>query len=282
MKLTGFYINILRAEGNHPLARWYVSRLSVFLVVNFLIAAFILTSYVIIQLNQFQTSEALLEENFELRAQLQDIDQELQNIEHRLDLIQLYTLQIQMAGTGPWSKRVVSHTGFNLNPMHVVERLSSLKSRMLLIEPSLQDAATQAADVQAQFMVIPKIWPSNGIFTSPYGWRRSPISGRRKFHAGLDIAGPHGTPIYAPSAGLVITKERKSGYGRTLEIDHGYGVISRYAHNQSIQVKLGDYVEIGQLIAKVGSSGQVTGPHLHFEVLINGIPVDPAQYLPKR
>ena len=282
MKTDGFYINIVSASGNRSLFRLYFSRMAVVLLGVFLLSVIGLVGYIIEQLTQYQTSEALLVENFELRGQLQDIDQELQNIENRLDLLQLYTLQIQMGGSGPWERYTSNASGpaLYLNPQRVVERLSSLRARLFLIEPSLQDAATRAADLQAQFMVIPKLWPCNGIFTSPFGWRRSPITGRRKFHSGIDIAAPHGTPIYAPSKGIVVTKERKTGYGRTLEIDHGHGVVSRYAHNQSIHVKLGDYVEVGQLVSTVGSTGQVTGPHLHFEVLINGIPVDPAQYLP--
>lgn len=281
MKSDGFYINVVTASGNRSLFRWYFSRVAVVLLFVLFLSLTALLAYVIEQLTQYQTSEALLVENFELRAQLQDIDHELQSIENRLDLLQLYTLQIQM-GSGPWERysRANSGPALHLNPQKVVERLSSLRSRLFLIEPSLQDAATRAADQQAQFMVIPKLWPCNGIFTSPFGWRRSPITGRRKFHAGIDIAAPHGTPIHAPSKGVVVTKERRTGYGRTLEIDHGHGVVSRYAHNQSILVKLGDYVEVGQLVSTVGSTGQVTGPHLHFEVLINGIPVDPAQYLP--
>ena len=97
----------------------------------------------------------------------------------------------------------------------------------------------------------------------------------------IDVAAPRGTPVYAVSAGLVHTARYNSGYGRIVVIDHGFGIRSRYAHNSSLLVRKGERVEAGQLIATVGSTGQSTGPHLHFELLIDGQAVDPLDYLPR-
>ena len=100
-------------------------------------------------------------------------------------------------------------------------------------------------------------------------------------HAGIDIAAPRGTPIYAVSPGVVDAARYNSGYGRIVVLDHGFGIKTRYAHNSSLLVSKGDLVEAGQLIATVGSTGQSTGPHLHFELLIDGKAVDPLDYLPR-
>ncbi len=116
-------------------------------------------------------------------------------------------------------------------------------------------------------------WPSEGTFTSPYGrrWGRN--------HNGIDIAAKPGTPIYAPAMGTVTYSDTRSGYGNYVMIDHGNGYVTTYAHMTQRNVKEGDVVLQGDLIGTVGSTGRVTGPHLHFEILLNGKYVDPMQYI---
>jgi len=117
--------------------------------------------------------------------------------------------------------------------------------------------------------------------SSKYGYRTHPISGQRKLHTGVDLAAKQGTPIYAAEAGVVIVAQWWSGYGNTVIIDHGGGVWTLYGHiqNNGILVKKGDIVKRGQKIALVGSTGNSTGPHLHFEVRVDSKPVDPEPYL---
>lgn len=130
--------------------------------------------------------------------------------------------------------------------------------------------------------LVPTVHPVDvSYMSSPFGWRIHPITGRQKLHEGMDFAAPIGTPIVAASGGIVIESRYKPGYGKTVEIDHGNGLVTRYAHASSLIAKLGDVVEKGQLIARVGNTGQVTGAHLHFEVLRQGKPIDPASFLPK-
>ena len=117
---------------------------------------------------------------------------------------------------------------------------------------------------------------------SSFGWRRHPISGRHALHEGLDFPAPKGSPIYAASGGVVSEARYMTGYGKLVEINHGNGMSTRYAHASSIIVKLGDVVEKGQLIARVGSTGQSTGSHLHFEVRMAGHALDPKLFLPAR
>ena len=118
-----------------------------------------------------------------------------------------------------------------------------------------------------------------GHFSSGFGVRRNPVSDRIKMHEGLDIANPPGTPIQAPADGTVTFSDTKPGYGRTLVIDHGYGIETWYGHNSKLLVARGQKVRRGDNIALLGSSGRVTGPHLHYEVRVHGIPVDPLTYI---
>jgi hypothetical protein len=123
-------------------------------------------------------------------------------------------------------------------------------------------------------------WPSGGIVTSRFGWRTHPIFGGREFHTGMDIATRYGSPVVAARAGIVRFVGWKSGYGRLIVIEHGGGLETTYSHLSATLVSPGDAVAQGQLIGRIGSSGWSTGPHLFFEVRRNGVPVDPAPYLP--
>jgi len=118
-----------------------------------------------------------------------------------------------------------------------------------------------------------------GYNSSSYGWRVDPFTGKMAFHEGLDFMAEAGTPIYAAAGGIVTEAEQTPDYGKIVKIDHGAGLETRYAHTSMIMVKVGDRVEKGQLIAKVGNTGRSTGAHLHFEVRLNGAPLDPRKYL---
>ncbi len=122
-------------------------------------------------------------------------------------------------------------------------------------------------------------WPINGRVSSPFGYRVHPILGVRKLHTGIDINGSTGTPISAAGDGKVILSQTYGGYGRAVVIDHGGGMSTLYAHQSSIAVSVGEVVTRGEVIGYVGCTGSCTGPHLHFEVRLDGVPVDPMQYL---
>ena len=122
-------------------------------------------------------------------------------------------------------------------------------------------------------------WPLGGPITSPFGWRVHPITGASRFHSGIDIGGDYGDTIHAAGAGIVSYAGWISGYGYAVIIDHGGGISTLYGHNQALLVSEGQSVSQGQAIAECGSTGNSTGPHCHFEVRVDGDPVDPMGYL---
>lgn len=123
------------------------------------------------------------------------------------------------------------------------------------------------------------IWPVNGVVTSPYGYRTHPIFGTTIYHSGIDIGVDYGTPVQAAAGGTVVEAAWISGYGYSVIIDHGNGLSTLYGHNQELAVSAGQQVSQGQVIAYAGSTGNSTGPHVHFEVRSSGEPVDPNGYL---
>ena len=124
-------------------------------------------------------------------------------------------------------------------------------------------------------------WPVPGYHkvTSPYGNRYHPVLKKNKFHSGVDLRAPMGTPIVAANDGKVLSAGYNSGYGNRIYIDHGGGIVTVYAHNSKLLVKAGDKVKRGQTIAKAGSTGRSTGPHLHFEVRKNGKTTNPMNWI---
>jgi murein DD-endopeptidase MepM/ murein hydrolase activator NlpD len=125
------------------------------------------------------------------------------------------------------------------------------------------------------------IWPvSGGRLTSEYGWRKDPFTGQRAFHGGVDFGLPEGSPIYASGDGIVIEAGLKGGFGRAVVIQHDDGLVTLYAHASKVLVSVGTRVRQGQLIARVGSTGRATGPHLHFEVRKGEATIDPMSLIP--
>lgn len=123
--------------------------------------------------------------------------------------------------------------------------------------------------------------PVSGRVTSGFGTRHDPFTGEDTEHDGLDVGAPEGTPIRVPARGVVVSAGPRGGYGNAVEVDHGNGLVTLYGHAAELLVSTGEFVEPGQEIATVGSSGRSTGPHLHFEVRVGGRAVDPSRVLKK-
>jgi len=134
-------------------------------------------------------------------------------------------------------------------------------------------------DQQSLLASTPAIRPCKGWKTSNFGYRISPFTGRREFHKGFDIANRKGTPIVATADGVISFSGKKGLLGNALYIDHGHGMVTRYGHLDKILVKRGKSVKRGDKIATMGNTGRSTGPHVHYEIHMNGIPVNPEQYI---
>ena len=193
------------------------------------------------------------------------------------------------------SKKPNQKTG-NLLPAN---RGGPLVNAHPMTEPSLQAAIlelTQAVDarddslssIEAKILqqsvlkdMLPNSNPINAAYnSSSYGWRIDPFNGNKAFHEGLDFTANTGTPIRAAADGIVLSADLGGAYGKLVKIEHGAGLETRYAHASKLLVKAGDRVVKGQIIAEVGSTGRSTGPHLHYEIRLNGESLDPRRYLP--
>ncbi|MBY0553163.1 M23 family metallopeptidase [bacterium] len=135
------------------------------------------------------------------------------------------------------------------------------------------------SDSQSLLASTPSIRPARGPIGSRFGYRVDPINGKMKMHAGLDIVVSPGTPVRAPADGVVSFAGWDDFYGKLVSVDHGYGVLTRYAHNSQIYVQVGQKVSKYDVISATGSTGRSTGPHLHYEVRVNGVPVNPLNYI---
>lgn len=148
------------------------------------------------------------------------------------------------------------------------------------IAATLSALERQTADHELAYAAFPGRMPADGArFGSPFGNRSDPFTHRLSFHPGIDLVARTGTPIVAAAGGRVVFAGEKAGYGNAVEIDHGNGLMTRYGHASRIVAQVGDLVLPRQHIADVGSTGRSTGPHLHFEVLVNGTQVNPTDYL---
>lgn len=160
------------------------------------------------------------------------------------------------------------------------------KIEMEVLKETLEDKEKELAifiqDLEERFEYlerVPDLWPAAGRLTSGFGNRRNPFGRGIRFHQGIDIANSSGTNIKAAAKGIVTFAGNKAGYGKVIIIDHGNEYNSLYGHNRKLLVDVGDEVEKGQVIAKMGSTGRSTGPHLHFEVHKNGNPINPLDIL---
>lgn len=164
----------------------------------------------------------------------------------------------------------------------LVEHLEDLDQQLDGSGEQLSVLESLLSDQQLMMASVPSGKPIDSYITSHYGYRADPFRGGRKFHAGIDFEADVGDPVNAVAAGVISYSGNRSGYGYTVEIDHGNGYMTRYAHNSRLIRKVGEPVRAGQQIAKAGSTGRSTGAHVHFEVWRNGKTVNPYHFLRQR
>jgi murein DD-endopeptidase MepM/ murein hydrolase activator NlpD len=241
-------------------------------------------------------NSVLKEENAQLRSQVLLVQEKVAHISATLDRVERFDAKLRTAVTtlqDPERNLAIGPVGapsqdaVPAGPAPAAEqnvsglpgRLGSLEAEAARQEQSLRELQEYFDDQRSLLASTPSIWPTRGWVTSDFGTRLDPYSADRQMHEGLDVATPHGQPVQSPSDGVVVFSGVEGGYGKVLVIDHGYGVKTRYGHLSEVLVKLGDRVKRGDKVAAVGNTGKSTGPHLHYEVRVNGIPENPRKFI---
>jgi len=234
-------------------------------------------------------------ENEDLKVQLRTLTQQMGTVQNQLNRVSELDHKIRLAtgleidqnalmgAGGPESDG--SSMSLMLPPdeasqvRKIASKLSQIDAILDNQELSLEELDSYFADNESLITATPSIWPSRGLVTSEFGVRASLFHTGTTVHEGIDIAAPPGTLIRAAADGIVTFANWESGYGNLVVISHGYGLVTRYGHCSGFMVREGQSVKRGQLIATVGSTGQATGPHLHYEVIVHGIKVNPRKYI---
>ncbi len=234
-------------------------------------------------------------ENRILKAKLTDFNEKIEDLQASIDRFVEFDTKLRvMSGLQPIDSdiRKVGVGGYERSPflseishgtatqIQATEQdLDKMLRETKLQGESFDEVVASLQEQQNRWDHTPSIQPSPGWIISPFGLRRDPLVGELRMHEGIDIAAPEGTVIVASAKGTVTFVGYRGNFGLCLELDHGYGIRTRYAHCSMIKVEQGQSVARGQVVALVGQTGRATGPHLHYEVLVNGQPVDPQDYI---
>ncbi|MEO0093250.1 MAG: peptidoglycan DD-metalloendopeptidase family protein [candidate division WOR-3 bacterium] len=232
----------------------------------------------------------LTKENSTLRRKLGYIENEVARLKERLlalaefdtklrlaSAIELVPQDVRAMGIGGIAS--VNLTNENADLLQIEKTLAELNRQVQFQEVSFAEIEKHLKQQETVLNHTPSIWPVCGWVSSGYGYRRDPFTGRKVMHNGIDIVAPPGTPIVATADGRVCFAGIRPGYGKVIEIDHGYGYITFYGHCQSIRKGYGEKVTRGEVIATVGRSGKTTGYHLHYGVKVSGTWVNPLNYI---
>lgn len=251
-------------------------------------------------------------ENTLLKQQMSKLNTEVKNIENYLSRIKIYIKKLKLISNFDDQNRILelslketkifpdnnvikkdfllsnttelfSEALLENKTQHLYQKLSEqlldLSQKSFLIESNAISLYANIWDKTEFLAATPNIAPVKAWQSSTFGYRRNPVTGRVAFHKGLDFVAPRGTAVWATAEAVVSYVGYDLGYGKLVVLDHGYGVKSYYAHNSKITTKVGDKVKRWDIIAHVGNTGISTGSHLHYEIRVNGIPVDPSNYI---
>jgi murein DD-endopeptidase MepM/ murein hydrolase activator NlpD len=302
-------ILLKRKKGSSGLVTLNKKKMAAVLTAVFFVlpATFLFTGYKIgVYYMQSNPDDLMVAMESEMDVQRLKIDEVTKNAEEnmnalalRLGKLQAHVIRLDALGSRLTSMAKLNNGEFdfsqspaqggpvsandNSTPMQVPDFMKSLQD----LSSQLDDRNQQLSVLETMMMnrnlqaeVMPAGRPiSQGWLSSYFGIRTDPFTGRRAHHSGVDFAGKMGSDVVTVAAGVVTYAAKRSGYGRLVEINHGNGYSTRYGHNSENLVKVGDTVKKGQVVAKMGTSGRSTGPHVHFEVLYNGRAVNPKNYI---
>lgn len=296
---------MLIPHGNEKVRSVHLSHRSVRAVVSAILLVVLLvgvfTTGFFLKQGQHLRAERLERENLLLAAEVTDMRSDMEALESSIEELAAKDAQyrtiaglpeidgdVQRVGIGgPGTKTLESLGIYRENPelgeqiFAASYDLETLLRRSTLLRTSMDEALSTLRANTERLESTPSISPSSGHLSSLFSKnRRHPVLRITRPHQGIDISAPVGEPILAPAKGKVVYSGNKAGgYGMTVEIDHGFGYVTRFAHASRLLVRAGESVERGQTIAEVGATGLVTGPHLHYEVEVNGRPVDPLNFI---
>lgn len=240
----------------------------------------------------------LEQQRTEVAAARRDLQERLDALTSRVGQMNAHVIRLDALGRRLTEMANLDKGEFNFDSEPAVGGPEGLVESATVAAPDLtamlDDLTNQIRDRERQLSVLESMISTRnlsrqvvpdgrpvlqGWISSNFGYRADPFTGRNAYHRGIDFAGPAGSQVVAVASGVVTYSKDRFGYGRTVEINHGNGYVTRYAHNQRALVAVGDTVQKGQAIALMGSTGRSTGPHLHFEVLKQGRAVDPMTFV---
>ena len=257
---------------------------------------FFLCDYIQVRKKTFELNQ-LRQQTQEQKSKIHFFASKIEDLEKQLSRLKDFDKRIRIIANLEKSQETTLFTGMGgPSPSDIREKLKAERDEMGLAQQMRSDVERLESEAASQEQSLselenllqnkkemlvhtPSIWPVHGWVTSGFGFRTNPFTGLNQMHEGLDIANRIGTPVIAPADGIVSNTGRDSFYGSVVIISHGFGMITRFFHLSKILVRAGQRVKRGDKIAEVGMTGMSTGPHLHYEVRVDGIPVNPLRYI---
>jgi murein DD-endopeptidase MepM/ murein hydrolase activator NlpD len=287
------YTILLIPEGSHKVRRYMIGRKWLYSVAATLSLVLLLGGF--LSLDYFRTNVDRSELK-RLRVQNQLQHNELREFANRLEDVRKEMVILAQNDAKMRALAQISHpsgTPENIQvgiggPLesapasdmtNLQQQIDQIRAAIDLRRESQEEVRGFLTEQSSLLASKPSGLPSRGWLTSNFGMRNSPFTGKRTMHEGIDIAARVGTPVYATAAGIVSRAQIENGYGKLIVIDHGYGYKTYYGHNSKLVVKVGQRVKRGDLIAASGNTGTSTGPHVHYEVRLNGVPLNPRKFI---
>ncbi len=257
---------------------------------------FFFCDYIQVRKKTFELSQ-LRQETQEQRSKINFFSSKIEDLESQLSKLKDFDKKIRIIANLERGQEATSYMGMGgPSPSDVREKLKAekdekglvqqmrtdidrLKSEAASREESLSELEKLLQTKKEVLVSTPSIWPVQGWVTSGFGFRTNPFTGLTQMHEGIDISNRIGFPVVAPAEGIISDIGSDWAHGKILVISHGFGLVSRYSHLNKVLVRVGQKVKRGDKIAEIGMSGKTTGPHLHYEVRLNGIPANPMRYI---
>jgi len=283
--MAGQHNTIIFVPHAHAkLRKWRVTNLQIGLVVGAFLLVTLASAYFI--WSHFHTPVSpvevtrLQQENDELRQVNQSFEASIQKLQEQLSSYEERTRDLAIvAGVESLGDGVEAGIGGSAPDEASPLDLPRIEARAALLDDALDSVEQRLEQRMRWISSTPAISPVRGILTSGFGYRADPMTHGRGNHQGIDIAAAYGLPVHASGDGLVLQAGEEGGLGRAVFLAHGYGLTSRYGHLSAVTVRPGQRVKRGDVIGRVGNTGRSTGPHLHYEVRLDGEPLNPIGYI---